>query len=165
MILDNPYAALALAVAGFAAGWGVNGWHSDAKLSKVKAEYAQSSVDATQRALASQKELFERKEKRAQELSTIDKLELEKLKGAENETQRLRACLRNGTCGLRIAAVCPAPSSQLPGTTASSSMDPSAAAGLTDAAGQAYLDLRDQIARTQSTLSACQASLKKITGQ
>ena len=165
MILDNPYVAIALAVAGFTVGWGTNGWRADAKLSRVKTEYAQSSMYATQRALLDQKNLFERKEHLTQELAQADKLELEKLKGAENETQRLRACLRNGTCGLRVAAICPTTSSQLPSPTSSSSVDTTTPTRLTEAAGQDYLDLRAQIDRTQSTLSACQASIKTLTGQ
>lgn len=94
-------AALALAGA-FAAGWVVQGWRADAVLADVRLEHAGVLADiATKtRAAADAVRAYERQAGLA--LAAADKKSTEELSNAKAESQRLRDCVRAGTCGVRI---------------------------------------------------------------
>lgn len=94
-------AALALAGA-FAAGWVVKGWRADAVLAQLRQVHAGVLADiATKtRAAADAVRAYERQAGLA--LAAADKQSTEDLNNAKAETQRLRDCVRAGTCGVRI---------------------------------------------------------------
>jgi hypothetical protein len=132
----------------------------------TKAAYATEGRKAADRALVLQQERDQARADLAARLSDIDTAESKKLKESENENNRLRDCLRRGTCGLRIAAVCPANTgSVVSAARPGGSVDSGAGAGLTTQAEQDYFVLRAGISSAQRKLAACQASLGKITGQ
>jgi len=138
-------------VLGFSAGWGVNGWRLDAKYSHE----AEARAQAAAKQLAT---LTADRDAKAAALTVANDRHMKELQGAQNETNRLRDCLRSGTCGLRIAATCsPA---QTPGATAAPSVDSGAGAELAETARRAYFALRDGIDRAGSQLAACQDELR-----
>ena len=94
-------AALVLAGA-FAAGWVVQGWRADAALAQLRQDHAGVLADiATKtRAAADAVRAYEQQVGRA--LAAADKKSTEDLNNAKAETQRLRDCVRAGTCGVRI---------------------------------------------------------------
>lgn len=94
-------ATLALAGA-FAAGWVAHGWRSDAALAQLRQDHAGVLADiATKtRAAADAVRAYERQAGLA--LAAADKKHTEDLNHAKAETQRLRDCVRAGTCGVRI---------------------------------------------------------------
>lgn len=94
-------AALVLAGA-FAAGWVVQGWRADAALAQLRQDHAGVLADiATKtRAAADAVRAYEQQVGRA--LAAADKKSTEDLNNAKAETQRLRDCVRVGTCGVRI---------------------------------------------------------------
>jgi hypothetical protein len=133
---------------------------------QTRESYAQQGHKAAERALVLQQERDKAREDLGVALASIDARENAKLKEAENETNRLRDCLRRGTCGLRIAAVCPAnPGGVVPAAAAGGGLDSGAGAGLTPQAEQDYFLLRSGISSAQRKLAACQSTLREITEQ
>lgn len=148
-------AALVLAGA-FAAGWVVQGWRADAALAQVRQGHASVLADiATKtRAAADAVRAYERQAGLA--LAAADKKTTEELNNAKAETQRLRDCVRAGTCGVRIVT---------------RYVDQPGGAGSADAAGggvgddaitldagvsERVLDLRDAIAEDAAKLGYLQ---------
>lgn len=142
----NPRLLLAAGaiLASFACGWMVNGWRMDAE-----------ALEAAEHAAEALRERTAERDALAASLRASNDQHAAKLKGAQDETNRLRDCLRSGTCGLRIGARCPAPE-----TPAATGVDSGAGAVLDRAAESAYFALRDGIDRASAQLEACQAELK-----
>lgn len=149
----------ALAVA-FGAGWAGNGWRLGGRLENLKAEHSEAVATAARTALNAQRALDDKRDALAATLAGIDSAESLRLKAANDETNRLRACIADGTCGLRLAATCPAASAVVPGAAPGGRVDTGAGAQLTPAAQRDYFALRDGIARAQAKLTACQAALR-----
>lgn len=143
----NPRLLLAAGalLAAFACGWLVNGWRMDAEALEVAEQAAKTLRERTAE-----------RDALAASLRAANDQHAAKLKGAQDETNRLRDCLRSGTCGLRIGARCPS----APETPAAAGVDPGARAELDRAAESAYFALRDGIDRAAAQLAACQAELK-----
>lgn len=152
-------AAGALAMA-FGAGWAANGWRVGAKVDAVRAEHSMAVAEAARLALNAQRALDDRRDALAQRLSEIEGAAAQRVKESNDETLRLRACIADGTCGLRIAATCPAPVRVVPGAPASGIMGSGAGARLTPAAERDYFALREGLARVQGKLAACQETLR-----
>lgn len=151
------YAAVAALV--FGAGWTANGWRLGAKLDAYKAEQAGAVATANASALALQKRLDNERDGRAVELAAIDTLHAGQLKKEQDETKRLRTCIDNGTCGLRVNTIGPACPSAVPGPADSGSVDTGAGTRLTPAAERDYFSLREGLARQRNKLAACQDAL------
>lgn len=153
--LPDPRAALISALvigcAAFAGGWSVNGWRLSSEYSAERLVAVQNARDALTRLTAERDAL-------AAKLAASDDTHLAHLRTAQNETNRLRDCLRSGACGLRIAAVCPPAGS--PAVAAGPGVDTGAGARLDGAAESAYFALRDGIDRAQAQLAACQGELR-----
>ena len=141
--------ALAIAAAGFGAGWQTNGWRLNEKIAEAKAEQLQTD----KKALA---DMTEERDQKADKLSTIDQTYTSQLTKARNETKRLNSCIADGTCGLRIHATIPACTTE---TTQGGSVDSGTSATLAPSAQRAYSALLDGINTTEITLAACQESL------
>lgn len=149
----------------FCAGWAVNGWRLGTKLATVQKEHAEALSTAQERTRLAQEALQTEKDAKADKLSGIDSDGRKTLIKAQNENDRLNACVRAGTCGVRIVARCPASSAIVSSPAKGGGVDSGAAAVLTPEAGQDYLDLRAAIATTEGVLRACQQSLGTLTGQ
>lgn len=152
-------------------GGGYVGWHEEsvrasAVLSKAQKEFADEKTRAVSAALEAQRKQLDDQHSKELALAKVDQEELNRLKGAEDETNRLRRCLRDGTCGLRIAAHCPAaPTGHVLSAAPSASVDPGATAELDESARQSYLALRKGIDKVASQLRACQTAIRTYTGQ
>lgn len=138
-------AAIAAAV-GFAGGWAVNGWRHDS----MEVEAIKEAQDAKDAAIAE-------RDKLAKKLADADDAQRTKLKEANDETNRLRDCLRTGTCGLRVKATC----KSKPATNTGASVDSGTGAELDPDAGSAYFALRDGINQVTAQLAACQDQLRE----
>lgn len=141
--------AAAAASVAFGSGWAVNGWRLNAKHDREAREVAEVTRVTLAQRTAERDALQAR-------LTASDDAERKKLQEAQDETNRLRDCLRNGTCGLRIAAKCPA---RLPQADPVPSVDTGTGAELDRPAEQAYFALRDGINRASAQLAACQKEL------
>ena len=94
-------AGLALAGA-FAAGWTAQGWRADAALSQLRQDHAGVLAGIATKAQAAADAVRAYEQRAAQALAAADKKSTEELNHAKAETQRLRDCVRAGTCGVRI---------------------------------------------------------------
>lgn len=153
---------LVLAAAG---GWFINGWRLHGTIETLNAIHARETEQA---ATAAKTELARAQAQRdvlAATFAGVDSTGLAKLKEDANETERLRTCLRAGTCGVRIKATCPANPASLSASAAGSSVDSGAGAVLTGPAESDYLALRGGIASATRKLDACQTALGCTTGQ
>lgn len=157
--MNQILAALLIAAAGAFGGWTAQGWHLGEKIEALKADHSAAITDAvreTSRALAA---MTSDRDAKADLLAAIDLKFTNQLTKARHETNAYRTCLAAGTCGLRIAATCPASGSKDATAAQSGSVDSPAGATLDAAAEQAYLALREGINTTEATLTACQKSL------
>jgi hypothetical protein len=152
MILNKLYLAGGIvAVLGLAV-WHYNGIIDDRDDYKSKMEAAQDQLNTANETIET-----ERLERIA---ANNDRLEyLAQLESAKNETKRLQSCIDNKSCvatiRVRVPASCPAAGEG--GATGASTAE----AELDGAAVRAYKNLRDGIARTESDLALCIATVKR----
>lgn len=145
-----------VAAVGFGGGWAVNGWRLSSTHNAEKAEAAM----AAKRQLDA---MVSDRDRLAGALAQSNDLHLNLWEKDRGETNKLRDCLRRGTCGLRVAATCPDPN-RPPGTPGAG-VGAGTGARLAADAEPDYFALRDGITRTQRKLAACQAELKLRTAQ
>ena len=155
-----------LAIAGavvagaFAAGAVVSNWRSDKQIAELKAEYARQVSAAASDTLTVQRALNHARDAQAKREAAIDTDQTEKLRLANAETDRLRTCIADGTCGLRIRTACPATPSDVPRATPGARVDSGAGTELAPDARQYYFALRGAIAASERKLAACQDILR-----
>lgn len=158
MNLQLVAAGAALAIA-FGAGWGANGWRKDAEIDRIHASHARSLAAANSAALALQKRLDAAADDKRAALAQLDAEGSARLKDAQNENDRMRRCIVDGTCGLRVRTVarsCPA--DPVPSIPDASGVDHGAGAELDPTARQDYFTLREAMSRVHAKLAACQAA-------
>ena len=138
-------ALLAAAIAG-AGAWTAQGWRYGAQLASLKATHAetlQAIADKTAKARAA----VARYELAANaQLADKDAQHYQELTHAQSETDRLRACVAAGACGVRIitrTAACAAGGAMPQDAGAGGVGDGSVA--LDDAAANRVLDLRESV--------------------
>lgn len=155
--------ALAVFMAGFGAGWGVNGWRVGNQVASLKQQHAESVTEATQSSNAALVVAINRGDAMAETLSTLNDAALSELKKAQNENNTLRDSVRNRSVGLRIAATCATSNSSDAQASSGASVDSGVSAELAEPARQSYFALRDAIATVQAQLGACQGELRART--
>lgn len=148
-------AALVLGAA-FAAGWVVQGWRADAALAQLRQDHAGVLADiATKtRAAADAVRAYERQAGLA--LASADKKNTEDLNNAKAETQRLRDCVRAGTCGVRIVTRYVDQPGGAGGADAAAGGVGDDAITLDAGVSERVLDLRDAISEDAAKLSYLQ---------
>lgn len=148
----NPLmlARLAAIVAVFLAGWWVNGWRWEARVSDMQAAYATATTKASE-------EAREREQVLADAFAQIDAERTAERTKADDEINRLSGALAAGAVRLHVAGRCPA--SGLPDAPPAASMGAGASPELDAAARPAYLALRRGLADQRQQLLACQALL------
>ncbi|MBV7418436.1 lysis system i-spanin subunit Rz [Comamonas sp. CMM03] len=148
-------ATLVLAGA-FASGWVAQGWRSDAALAQLRQGHVGVLADiATKtRAAADAVRAYERQAGLA--LASADKKSTEDLKNAKAETQRMRDCVRAGTCGVRIVTRYVDQPSGAGGADAGAGGVGNDAITLDAGVSERVLDLRDAIAEDAAKLGYLQ---------
>lgn len=152
-------AGVALAGA-FGAGWYVADLRGDSALATLRSKHSDALAANTATTLAAQRALDGKRDQLAQTIAKIDHDESQALKKANDETERLRRCIADGTCGLRVRAVCPKSAAIVPGAAASAGVGDGAGTGLDRVAEQDYFNLRSAIITKERQLSACQRILR-----
>lgn len=146
--------ALVVGVAAFGGGYKVADWRLTAKATAEALERAQRAEKARDEAIIERDRL-------AGKLATANDQHTDELRKAQNETNRLRDRLRDGSIGLRIAGTCPrvgeAQGPARPG------VDSGTGAELAEPARRAYFSLREGIDRASAQLAACQDELRLRT--
>lgn len=130
----------------FSAGWTVNGWRAGAELAAIRQEHAEVLRDIADKTTETVRAVARASQAANAAITAADQKSIERIAQNEEETNRLRACVRDGTCGVRIitkSAVCssvgsgPADSSTGGVGNAAIELDPEA--------GQRVLDLRASV--------------------
>ena len=145
-----------LAALSFAAGWKVCAWRQASQAADKQAQELTQAIKDRDEAIKTRDEAIKR-------ANATDNQAQEGLKNAQAETNRLRDCLRNGSCGLRVAAKCPPVPASSPAASGPG-VDHGTAARLDPAFESAYFALRDGIDRQRRQLEACQARLTPSVG-
>lgn len=147
-------AAAGLLVLAVAAGWAANGWRLGAEIAELKAGHADVINQINEE---SARKLAEMTAERDAKQSLITKIDIERLKNAQQieiEMSALRAAVADGRRRLSVRASCPA-AATMPKAATGSSMDASAAPELDPGARQDYFTLRAGIIDTEAELAAC----------
>lgn len=143
--------ALVVGVAAFIGGYKVADWRLTAT----------ANGEALQRANTAMADLVSMtadRDRLAARITASDDTHLHDLKVAQNETNRLRDGLRDGSIGLRLVGGCSG-TAETRGT-AGSSVDSGAGEELTETARRSYFALRDGIDYASAQLAACQDQLR-----
>lgn len=86
----------------FAAGWTAQGWRKDARIQSLRADHAKVLADIATATEKTQRAVRQYEQAANSAISTADKTATERIAKNEEETSRLRECVRLGTCGVRI---------------------------------------------------------------
>ena len=87
---------------GLATGWAVNGWRTGAELADVKRQHAEVLAGIARKTTDAVTAVRKLEQAANSAISTADKSATERIAKNEEETSRLRECVRLGTCGVRI---------------------------------------------------------------
>ena len=150
----NPWALIALVAAGFAGGWGVNGWRLDA------AHQAEQNTRLEAMSKERDAAIFDR-DKLAVKLATNNDIHTAQLRKLQNETNSLRDAVGAGAVRLRVAATCPQPVQT--GDASGPAVDHGTRPELDPAARQDYFALKDGIEHITAQIGACQGELRLRT--
>ena len=137
--------AAALLALGLAVGWTAQGWRKNAELAELRQERATELRQIAEKTAATVTAVRVAEKAANDAISAADKKSTERIAKNDEETSRLRECVRLGTCGVRIVTrvVRESTGSGAPDSSASSLGD--AAVELNPDAGQRVLDLRASV--------------------
>ena len=128
------------------------------KLAQVQATYATQESDRNKQLLSDYATAVQQRDKLQRDADAAADVAAKNLKDAQNETNRLQACVSSGSgCGLRVRVVTVATGSNASGATvpATVAVDSSGFARLDSTAGSAYFALRRGIDEVTAQLQAC----------
>ena len=151
------YAATAI-VAGalaFGAGWQTQAWRYDAKLSYLRANHAGVLADIATKTQKTAKAVRDYETAVNTQLADKDTRHHKELFDAAKETNRLRACVRAGACGVRIIAAPSQPNSAMPSNSSPGSLG-DGSANVTSEVAERVFDLRDAVERDSRALEYLQ---------
>lgn len=153
-------------IAGVILGWVVHGIFIDRKVSQLQLQQTQQDAADLAAALKTAKEMQDKGDALQDKINAQDVQYTKQLQDEKNETQTLRDCITNGTCGLRIHATCKADplhtGAHMSHTATTSRLGDDTGPQLTGDAQQAYYSLRDGLATVTKQLTACQSYVKSI---
>ena len=90
---------------GLAVGWGVQGWRSEARIQSLRADHAKVLKDIAAKVEKARQAVQRAADAANTAINEADKAATERIAKNEEETDRLRACVAAGTCGVRIKTV------------------------------------------------------------
>ena len=139
-------------------------WRHDAKLSAVRMEHAHVLADISDKARAAADQVREREGRIQAALAAADDRHTRELAHAKTETDRLRACIRAGTCGVRIVTVAARDNGRDRPQDAAPGCVGDAAGALDAGVAERVLDLRDAIAADAAALGYLQEYARQCAG-
>lgn len=132
--------ALVLAV-----GWFVNGWRAEARIQSLRVDHAKVLADIAAKTEQA-RQAVERAGKAANvAINEADQKATERIARNDEENSRLRACVRAGTCGVRIVTRIVRDSSSDGAADSTTSTVGDAAVELDAEVQQRVLDLRESV--------------------
>lgn len=153
--------ALVLALGGAIGAWATHLDYS-AKMAQVQADHANEAATIAETERAKTTAALDDLKRAQAQINELDTLNYEKLQAQRAEIDRLNACVRNGTCGLRINATCPAPRGGSAPGSGTPGVDDGEKPVLTPVAESAYFALRHGINEQENKLVMCQEYVGKL---
>ncbi len=131
---------------------------------KTKLQHEKALGTAEKNAREALEALTKFRDGQQQQIASLDAAAGEQKRKDQSEINRLTACLRAGTCGLRVNVnACRAPDpSNVPSAPSGAGLGAGELPELDAAAGSAYLSLREGIAAKERQLEACQGALRTL---
>ena len=129
----------------FATGWAVNGWRTGADLADVKQQHAEVLAGIARKTTDAVTAVRKLEQAANSAISTADKSATERIAKNAEETNRLRACVAAGTCGVRIVTRVVRESTGGGAADSSASSVGDAAVELDQDVQQRVLDLRESV--------------------
>ncbi len=137
--------AVALFALGLAVGWGVQGWRSEARIQSLRADHAKVLADISAATEKTRQAVQRAADAANAAINEADRAATERIARNDEENSRLRACVRAGTCGVRIVTRYVRDSSSDGAADSTTSTVGDAAVELDQAAGLRVLDLRESV--------------------
>lgn len=159
----NKYILIAAVCLSFVAGWQIQGWLMGEQIAELNARTAETLKSIAVTAAKKQRELQDELDTEQRKWAAVEAEQYALLRDAERQNDKLRADVDAGRKWLRVNAICPTGSNNMPETGPSTSVDNGAAPRLTEDAEQAYFDLESGIERVKRQLLACQSRLRPFT--
>ena len=125
-------------------GWLANHYHDNATQFKEQRDKATERLNLANATITDM-------QTRQRDIAALDAKYTKELADAKKQLDDLQRCVRDGKCGLRINAKCPAN-----GATGSSSMGDASSPRLTDSAERDYFTLRERIVTVTKQVSYLQ---------
>ena len=145
-IYTHAGAALLAGALAFAGAWQVQAWRMGEQLASLKATHAETLRSIADKTAKAREAVRKYEAGVADQLADKDAQHYQELTHAQSETDRLRACVAAGACGVRIitrATACAA-GGAVPQDAGAGGMGDGAIA-LDDAAANRVLDLRESV--------------------
>ena len=95
-------AALLAGALAFAGAWKIQGWHLGAQIASLKTAHAETLREIADKTSKASEAVRKYEAGVADQLASKDTQHYQELTHAKTETDRLRACVAAGTCGVRI---------------------------------------------------------------
>ncbi|QNN56484.1 lysis protein [Diaphorobacter ruginosibacter] len=95
-------ASLVILALGAAAGWVVNGWRAEARIASLRVDHAQVLADIATKTASTMQAVQRAGAAANAAIQAADEKSTKGISDAKAETDRLRACVAAGTCGVRI---------------------------------------------------------------
>ena len=141
---------------GTLAGWVAQGWRADAAMAQARQQHAETLRDISEKSAAVAAAVRKAEQAANTAINEADKAATKRIADAKQETDRLRACVAAGTCGVRIKTVYVRDSSSGGSADTSSRTVGDAALELDAETGLRVLDLRESIQLDAEKLSYLQ---------
>ena len=145
-----------IVIASFVAGWTAQHWKMSKELATIEQEHAEELRDLAEKSYAAIQAAREQEQETAAALAKLDQTKTKELEIEKAETRRLRSCIANGTCGVRIKpSDGPGATTDVPESTATDSLEPQTSTLPADVQ-QRILDLREAIVEDTKALEYLQ---------
>lgn len=147
-------AAGALGVALILALWRIDNVTTDRDIEAARAVQAEARADSLRNTLSLTRELANEQAQAAASYQT-------EVKNGRDEADRLRRCIADGTCGLRVSATCV----RVDGTDGAGSGADAGAPRLTASAEQDYSALYEGLGQQRAQIIGLQQQLRNLHGR
>lgn len=145
---------------GMGIGWAVTKDHDEAKANKLATDTAAATLKQSETNRVKESQLQATVDTQAKQINDLEKKANDDILASQAETNKLRTCIANGTCGLRYVNAPACGTGETTGKAAGTGPSNGAPGGLNEPAEQAYFALRDGIAREAEKLKLCQGYIR-----
>ena len=141
-----------LLVLAFGCGWAVKDWKAQAQIASIKTEHATVLQQLSEKTAAAAGAVRRAEQLASLAIAAADSKFTGELADAKLETQKLRECVRTGTCGVRIKTVYASDSGSAGAADTATGSVGNDSVALDAGVSERVLDLRDAISEDAAKL-------------